>query len=94
MGKIIKKILTYAVYILVPVLTVWYGLATMTIYDEKPETAVAYLLIGLLFDFLYSIALLIINRKSKVDRIINIVIAALLAPVILFLIIGVLASVL
>lgn len=62
------NILKYLAFIIIPVLSVLLCMAFRLAQGEKTEEIVFGIMLGIVLDFIYSIVLLFINRKSNSDK--------------------------
>lgn len=66
-GKI-KNTVKYLLFIIIPILSVFFCMLFEIAQGEKNEEIVFGVMLGIVLDFIYAISLLIINRKSSDDK--------------------------
>ena len=65
MKKNIINILKYLLFIIIPILSVFLCIAFKIAQGERNEEIVFGIMLGIVLDFVYSIILLIVNKKSN-----------------------------
>ena len=65
MRKNIINILKYLMFVIIPILSVFLCMAFKISQGEMNEEIVFGIMLGIVLDFIYSIILLIINKKSN-----------------------------